>query len=53
MTDALTENLLKKLQTDLKMRQVEFKNDHAIITAMQIALEEIEHRLKEHCKNAS
>jgi hypothetical protein len=46
MSDKLTETLLKKLQSDLQNRQVEFKNDYAISTAIQIAIVEIEKRLK-------
>jgi len=47
MTDALTQSLLRKLQEDLRMRQVEFKNDHVIRTAIQMAIQEIDQRLKE------
>ena len=47
MTDTLTLTLLTKLQTDLKIRQAEFRNDHAISTAIVIALEEIDKRLRE------
>jgi len=47
MNDALTENLLKKLQTDLKNKQVEFKNDYAISIAIQITLIEINKKLQE------
>ena len=47
MTDALTQSLMRKLLEDLKMRQVEFKNDHPISTAIQMAIAEIDKRLKE------
>jgi hypothetical protein len=47
MSDKLTETLLKKLQSDLQNRQVEFKNDYAISTAIQLALVEIKRRLQE------
>jgi hypothetical protein len=45
--DHLTEILLKKLESDLKIRQAEFRNDHAISTAIQVTLEQIAIRLKE------
>jgi len=47
MTDALTQSLMRKLQEDLKMRQVEFKNDHVIRTAIQMAIQEIDNRLRQ------
>lgn len=45
--DHLTETLLRKLESDLKIRQAEFRNDHAISTAIQVTLEQIAIRLKE------
>lgn len=51
MSDVLTETLLKKLQFDLQNRQVEFKNDYAISTAIQLALVEIKRRLQEKDNN--
>ena len=47
MSDRLTETLLKKLQSDLQHRQIEFKNDYVISTAIQLALVEIKRRLQE------
>jgi hypothetical protein len=51
MSDVLTETLLKKLQFDLQNKQVEFKNDYAISTAIQLALVEIKRRLQEKDNN--
>lgn len=48
MPDTLTRTLLAKLREDLKIRQAEFRNDHAISTAIQLAMAEIDKRLKEH-----
>lgn len=47
MPDTLTRTLLAKLREDLKIRQAEFRNDHAISTAIQLAMAEIDKRLKE------
>jgi len=40
--------LLKRFLEDLKMRQIEFKNDHTISTALAMAIRETERQLKEH-----
>lgn len=38
--------LLERLLQDLKNRQVEFRNDHAISTAIRITIEHCEQKLK-------
>ena len=44
----LNETLLRRFLEDLKMRQIEFKNDYTIRTALEMAIRETEQQLKEH-----
>ena len=44
----LNETLLRRFLEDLKMRQIEFKNDHTIRTALEMAIRETEQQLKEN-----
>ena len=48
MTATLTRTLLARFLEDLKIRQAEFKNDHTIRTALEMAIRETERQLKEH-----
>jgi hypothetical protein len=48
MTDTLTRTLLERFLEDLKMRQAEFRNDHTIRTALEMAIRETEQQLREH-----
>ena len=48
MTHTLTRTLLARFLEDLKMRQIEFKNDHIIRTALEMAIRETEQQLKEN-----
>jgi hypothetical protein len=43
----LNRTLLARFLEDLKMRQIEFKNDHTISTALAIAIRETEQQLRE------
>ena len=47
MTQCLASALLKRFLEDLKMRQAEFKNDHTIRTALEMAIRETERQLRE------
>ena len=40
--------LLKRFLEDLKMRQIEFKNDYTIRTALEMAIRETEQQLREN-----
>ena len=44
----LQETLLRRFLEDLKMRQIEFKNDYTIRTALEMAIRETEQLLREH-----
>lgn len=44
----LTETLLRRFLEDLKMRQIEFRNDHTIQTALSMAIQETERLLRAH-----
>jgi len=48
MTHTLTRTLLERFLEDLKMRQIEFKNDYVIRTALSMAIRETEQQLREH-----
>jgi len=43
----LNRTLLERFLQDLKMRQMEFRTDHTISTALEIAIRETERLLKE------
>ena len=44
----LNETLLRRFLEDLKMRQIEFKNDYTIRTALEMAIRETEQQLREY-----
>jgi hypothetical protein len=44
----LNETLLRRFLEDLKMRQIEFKNDYTIRTALEMAIRETEQLLREN-----
>ena len=44
----LNETLLRRFLEDLKMRQIEFKNDYTIRTALEMAIRETEQQLREN-----
>ena len=44
----LNETLLRRFLEDLKMRQIEFKNDYTIRTALEMAIRETEQQLQEY-----
>ena len=46
--NTLSQTLLERFLQDLKMRQIEFKTDYTIRTALEIAIRETEQQLKEH-----
>jgi len=43
----LNRTLLERFLQDLKMRQIEFRNDHTISTALSMAIKETERQLRE------
>jgi len=44
--DPLSQALLERFLQDLKMRQIEFRRDYTISTALAIAIRETEQRLR-------
>jgi hypothetical protein len=48
MIMSLHRTLLERFLQDLKMRQIEFKTDHTIRTALEMAIRETEQQLREH-----
>ena len=45
---SLNQTLLRRFLEDLKMRQIEFKNDYTIRTALEMAIRETEQQLREN-----
>ena len=45
--ESLSRTLLERFLQDLRMRQMEFRNDHTISTALAMAIRETERLLKE------